>query len=609
MNTTTGGLSEEEGKRKTKKAGKRKRKISTKNDGDKAVLENETKFTHQDETSGNKKGKSNDGRLVSEGSVQKLAAPMNFPRNPENGKYSPKDVSFPHRYILAPMVGASELAFRLLCRRYGTELAYTPMMSAQKFASSQSYREEEFQTCPQDRPLVCHFAANDPNDFAAAARIAEPWCDAIDLNLGCPQRTAYIGHFGSYLLEDKDRELVCSIVREGAKAVKIPIFCKIRLLDTIEDTIRLCQALRDSGASLIAIHARYRASWERKGPGARDGPALLDQVLEIKKAITDIPIIANGNTITYDDVENNLKLTQADGLMSAEGILDNPALFVPRLHEVSCSSSTVMSETTKIKLDKKQRKIASLDKKLTMSSDVVMDEDRKYCLKKKLKAEHSLRQLLINGNSEPSTQQRSEFLELLHARSADELVLAQEYLELATIYPVKMRSVIFHVRRMLKALLDQYQLMEECLSASSIVDIFSTLNKIRQYRENPEMFVFDKAKAQRDKEALERKRLEEGKRKAYEARMLRKAKREGKKDPLHYLHIGAELPSNAIIANLKSIPRAQALEKWMEKHSQHCFAFHLEPQGCRRGRACAFLHVEVVLGCNNTFDEKEEVSG
>eukprot|EP00977_Amphora_coffeiformis_P020528 scaffold8333_cov159-Amphora_coffeaeformis.AAC.1 len=135
-----------------------------------------------------------------------------------------KALDFPHRYILAPMVGASELAFRLLCRQYGTELAYTPMMSAAKFARDEAYRAEEFQTCAADRPLVCHFCANTSEDFALAAQTAAPHCDAIDLNLGCPQRTAYMGHFGSYLLDDKDRDLVCSIVRAGVEAVNIPIF-------------------------------------------------------------------------------------------------------------------------------------------------------------------------------------------------------------------------------------------------------------------------------------------------------------------------------------------------------------------------------------------------
>lgn len=82
------------------------------------------------------------------------------------------------------MVGASELAFRLLCRQYGTELAYTPMMSAAKFAHDETYRATEFQTCAADRPLVCHFCANTPDDFAQAAKVAAPYCDAIDLNLG-----------------------------------------------------------------------------------------------------------------------------------------------------------------------------------------------------------------------------------------------------------------------------------------------------------------------------------------------------------------------------------------------------------------------------------------
>ena len=62
----------------------------------------------------------------------------------------------PHKYILAPMVGGSELAFRLLCRRYATRdlLCYTPMMSSERFATEASYRAEAFQTSPQDRPPV-----------------------------------------------------------------------------------------------------------------------------------------------------------------------------------------------------------------------------------------------------------------------------------------------------------------------------------------------------------------------------------------------------------------------------------------------------------------------
>ena len=45
----------------------------------------------------------------------------------------------------------------------------------------------------------------------------------------------------------------------------------------------------------------------------------------------NFPIISNGNVITYDDVVSNKMVTGADGIMSAEGILDNPALYLPRL--------------------------------------------------------------------------------------------------------------------------------------------------------------------------------------------------------------------------------------------------------------------------------------
>ena len=81
-----------------------------------------------------------------------------------------------------------------------------------------------------------------------------------DLNLGCPQRVAHSGHFGSFLLDKEDRPLVMKMVKTLADHLTIPIFVKIRLLSTVDESLELCQQLIDSGAALIAIHARYRVN-------------------------------------------------------------------------------------------------------------------------------------------------------------------------------------------------------------------------------------------------------------------------------------------------------------------------------------------------------------
>lgn len=51
------------------------------------------------------------------------------------------------KLIVAPMVDNSELPYRLLCRKYGAQAAYTPMLHSRIFSENEKYRSQEFTTC------------------------------------------------------------------------------------------------------------------------------------------------------------------------------------------------------------------------------------------------------------------------------------------------------------------------------------------------------------------------------------------------------------------------------------------------------------------------------
>ncbi|KAF9199683.1 tRNA-dihydrouridine(16/17) synthase [NAD(P)(+)]-like protein [Haplosporangium sp. Z 27] len=239
------------------------------------------------------------------------------------------------KYIVAPMVDQSELPWRILSRRYNADLCYTPMFNARLFVRDARYREEQWTGLkdglggggPNDRPLIAQFCANDPEYLLQAALMVAPYCDAIDINLGCPQHIARRGHYGSYLMEDWP--LISSLISTLHRHLPIPVTAKIRVFPEVEKTIEYAKMVVDSGAQLLVVHGRLR---EMKGH--LTGLADWEKIRAVQEAVGQlVPVVANGNILYHEDIAKCLEQTGCAGVMSAEGNLFNPAIFTPRIIE------------------------------------------------------------------------------------------------------------------------------------------------------------------------------------------------------------------------------------------------------------------------------------
>lgn len=246
-------------------------------------------------------------------------------------------IDYRNKIILAPMVRVNGLPFRRLAARYGADIVYSEELVDKKLLKCKPVYNEKLKTidyisekdksivyqvevvdknsdsptASQKVPTVLQLGTSSPEIALQVAELMIDGYDAIDVNMGCPKKFSVKGGMGSALLRPENQENALEILRTLVKGIQEkygkPVTCKIRLLDTPEQTLELFKKLQNTGVSAICVHARYIPQRPREKAHSH----LIEPISKISK----VPLIANGDVFKPEDIERVKTVTGCSSVM------------------------------------------------------------------------------------------------------------------------------------------------------------------------------------------------------------------------------------------------------------------------------------------------------
>jgi nifR3 family TIM-barrel protein len=229
--------------------------------------------------------------------------------------------------VLAPMAGITNVAYRQVCREFGsaTSLYVCEMITARAVVERDAKTMEMIKFGDGEHPRSLQLYSADPRNMSEAVKFlaGEGLVDHLDGNYGCPvPKVTRKG--GGAALPYKRRlfgDIVAAAVR-AAEPAGVPVTVKFRIgIDddhtTFLDAGRIAEA---EGAVAVALHARTAA---QRYSGQADWTA----IAALKAAVRTIPVLGNGDIFSAGDALAMMAQTGCDGVVIGRGCLGRPWLF------------------------------------------------------------------------------------------------------------------------------------------------------------------------------------------------------------------------------------------------------------------------------------------
>ncbi|ABY24630.1 tRNA-dihydrouridine synthase [Renibacterium salmoninarum ATCC 33209] len=227
--------------------------------------------------------------------------------------------------VLAPMAGITNTAFRRLCREYGGGLYVAEMVTSRALVERTPESLRIISHDEDEKVRSVQLYGVDPITVGKAVRmlVEEDHADHIDLNFGCP--VAKVTRRGGGAALPWKTELFASIVRTAVReASKGDIPLTIKMRKGIDDDhltyLEAGKIARDSGVAAVALHGRTASQFY-------SGTADWSAIARLREAVTDIPVLGNGDIWSAEDAIRMVRETGIDGVVIGRGCQGRPWLF------------------------------------------------------------------------------------------------------------------------------------------------------------------------------------------------------------------------------------------------------------------------------------------